>query len=216
MTLRLADPLDPQGQTKVPLGAGRSVEVAESERWDTFDSEMAALEQRGIHALEEPNTAAPHVSPDALLTRDRAEFTRLATRLNAWYGYLADYLAYIAAELVGLENEDIVLSARLRRQLRVEDKATGAQKGKKGRTAQEVADIITTDTRLVELRLRMQGLTQRKLVVAARLDGIERSLRIVSRQVEINRQELEGNRTAGAGGGGAPRPNRAVYVPPLG
>lgn len=174
---------------EVALGLGRDAEAEEHRRWDTFDASMAYLESMGLHAPQQPEYHIPRVTSEELLTENRTQFTVLYAKVLNWHGYVATMQAEITGMLLGVTNELALLSARLRRKFFIDNRAR--TKDKKW-VAAEIDDAVTTYPRVQELMLEAQSLKQRKFVLDARLDSLDKTLRVVSRQVEIARQEREG------------------------
>ena len=61
-------------------------------------------------------------------------------------------------------------------------------------TGDQMKDEILLDPRYSYLNHRRQEMTQYKVMLAAYTDSIERGLKVISRQVEIRKIELEQNR----------------------
>lgn len=162
--------------------------------FDTMDGVNTLLEKHGITPAPKPGFGCPEVSEDDLTTTDNTKYTTVYARLLAWFNYMGPLLAAVVAELLQIENAMVYTEAAFRK------KARELNLGKKPRTEgwvteAEIADAITLDADYHELHVEKQRLSQMKAMLASHTERVERSMRVVSRQVEIRKIELEGSRT---------------------
>lgn len=173
------------GGLRVPRthGVGDQEGTAIHNRWDTFDRIKKGFEDLGFGPKSEPEFACPILTADKLTTPDSRSYTETYVELLAWWGYAAEKLSSVKAEVLQVANEMDYIEATTRIRMR----ATPSKKPSK----EEVDDQMSLDPRHTELKLRRQELIQMKELLDVRTEEIERSLRVVSRQVEIRRMDLE-------------------------
>jgi hypothetical protein len=164
--------------------------------WDTMTGVENLLVKYGVAPQPQPTYACPEVTEDELTTTENQEYTQTYARLLGWFNYLAPLLAEVKAAELQVENEMEYVSAKLRKDIRTHNA------GKKARdpdryTEGNIKDEIILDENYHELHVEQQRLSQMQLMLKARTDSVERSLRVVSRQVEIRRLDIEQGRTEG-------------------
>lgn len=187
------DLLPVNGGLSIPrnVGAGETLIRKTNEKWDTLTGVEEHLRELKIPDLKEPTVESPEVTAEHLLTPDSKEYTVMFANTRIWYGYAARLVARTNAELLEVVNQLSNLEAELRKKLR--DQQKGAAKADR-LSAEQIADEVTTDPDWQELKLREQKLKQYKLELAAWFDDLDRQLRLVSRQVEIRREDNHGGR----------------------
>ena len=183
------------------VAAHRAVEV----EWDTLESAQAWLNGKGVSlAIKIPVMPEPTVTHVLLTGTDSAAYTEMYVGLNHWWGFYAEVLASVKVDLLQYENMIQVLEAQTRNQLREENNA----KAKTERmTAVEIADRVLLDPTIRPIRIEAQRAQQKATLIQAKLETVERNLKLVSRQVEIRRLDQEQSHT------GANMPGRNLRVP---
>jgi hypothetical protein len=175
------------------LGLGKTALAETHSRWSTFTNVAAQLERKGVGSeLEEPGFACPQVTEEDLLTEDARHFTRIYHHVLAWFEYVTTIYARTRAQLLQYENELEVVAAARRKKLREENKSVPKADRM---SAKEIEDEVLTDIDYQRVMLDAQQLRQSKIIVEAVVENLDRSLKVISRQVEIKRQERESSRT---------------------
>jgi len=172
------------------LGLGQTVEQATHNKWNTHDKVMTDIGMRGLMPTEMPENQCPVVTAEILTTADSTLYTTKYAELLSWFTYTSDMLAVVTSQLLQVTNEMEMIEARMRNQFREEMKNGGPKM-----SAKEVEDVISIDIRHEELRLEKQKYQQFKTILGTHVENIERSMKVVSRQVEIRKLEVEQNRT---------------------
>lgn len=167
------------------VGMGQTAEQQVHAQWDTVGQVEAELAMRGFMPMDTPNYPCPVITEEALTTSDSKSYTTTYAQQLSWFNYSSQTLSRIVADLLGVQNEMTLIEARMRKGFRL----NGAKM-----TAQQMADEILLDPRYLELKHREQLLSQHKIELSAYTEGIERGLKVISRQVEIRKQEIEQNR----------------------
>lgn len=177
------------------VGLPASEEQQIHNKWDTADKIEAELAMKGFVQMDLPQFECPQVTESILTTEDNTEYTRVYAQLNAWFNYTTQLHARIASSLLQAENEMEMIESSMRVSMRERLKGAKDESGKPAKmTAEQMQDEVNVNARYVELKLIAQEYKQRKITLSAFLDGIERGLRVVSRQVEIRKMEAEQNR----------------------
>jgi hypothetical protein len=192
------------GSLKLPpaheLGVAVSAMEQLNNKWNTIARVDAKLAKFGITEPEEPEVKWQPVTTALLLTNNLTEYTTMYSAQLRWFNYANRLLANVKAELLGVANElkDLAVEARSNIRRNTID-------GKKKLTAQEIKDLVENDPNTLELRLREQELEQMNIKLSAWVEELDESRKVVSRQIELRRIELEaGRREPNTGGGPAP------------
>lgn len=178
------------------VGTAQSVAAAVESRWgSTIARVNNRLQQQGFYDVTMPDVHCPEVTTDILLTTDVRTYTVAYEGLLRWFNYTGVLYARIRATLLGVENEMDTIASKKRTLLREYNRKLEKTQKKDVVNADEMEDIINEDVVYSDLKLQKQELMQAKIQLEARVEGLERSLRVVSRQVEIRKVEsMGGNR----------------------
>jgi len=174
------------------LGISEREEVAATVRWDTLEAVIDTLNSWGFKEAESPKVEMPVITAQMLLTPDSREYTTMFSATLYWFNYSNKLKARVIAELLQLENEMSDIGAEMRKRLRRENEV---RKKEEKLTAQNIDDEIETNLRHRELKIRAQHLKQMKYELDARCEELERSLRVVSRNIEMRKEENNQGRT---------------------
>jgi len=179
------------GGLRVPrnIGVAESEQKAVHNHWDTIGKVEGTLAMEGFVAMECPSFQCPMVTEEVLTTADSKAYTEAYAQQLAWFNYASQTLARATAHLLQVTNEMEMIEARMRRQFR-----EGIRNGGGKMTEKEMADEIMLDDRYSELLHFKQVTTQRKIELQAFTEGVERGLKVISRQVEIRKMEMEQSR----------------------
>lgn len=178
----------PQG---LNYGPGQTQAQAVMTKWHTIDDVQEESLLRGFPEKVKPEFECPQLDVETLTSNDSKAYTQKYTELLAWFGYAGELLALIHARVLQLKNMQDILAAEGRKTLR--DLKSGVKKP----TKEEIEDYLTLNPEYQDVTLQLQRFQQAKLLYDAKVDSIERSLRVISRQIEIRRLDIEQNRTDG-------------------
>lgn len=191
------------------LGLPASEEQQIHNKWDTADHIEAELAMQGFVQMPLPAYECPQVTEELLTTEDNTKYTTAYAQLNSWFNYSSQLLARVTTSLLQAENEMEMIESSMRVSMRERLKGAKGDDGKPLKmTAEQMQDEVNVNERYVELKLIAQMFKQRKITLAAFLDGIERGLRVISRQVEIRKMEADQARTNIPGRSPYPGPGR--------
>jgi hypothetical protein len=183
-------------------GLGQTAEQAVHQQWDTLEEQREKRASEGFSPMDQPDFGCPQVTEEVLTTADSKAYTATYAQQLAWFNYASQTLSRCVSELLQVDNEMDILEARMRKGFR-ERMKVGGKEAKM--TAEEMRDEILLEPRHAYLMLRKQQLSQYKVELGAYTEGIERGLKVISRQVEIRKMEIEQSRVnipnRGYGGG---------------
>lgn len=175
-------------------GVGESEAARIHEEWTTYPSVKEYLEmQLSLATPGEPEFACPPLRVEDLTTPDSKTYTETYAQRVAWFGFFSERKAEHDAIVLELEAEMGIIETRIRTNMR----KTSLKKTRSGETkappAQEMEDAINSDSRYLELKHKL--LIQRQILkrLNARVETLDREIRLTSRQVEIRRQDIEAN-----------------------
>jgi len=171
------------------VGVGETEQQKIHSTWDTIDKVEAELGMDGFIPMTTPEFECPQVTEEELTTEDSKSYTQTFARQFAWFNYSSQVLARVTVRLLQVENEQAIIASKMRDGFK-ERIRNGAPK----MTVEEMKDQINLDPRYQELMLQAQIYQQKKTVLSAFAEGIERGLKVISRQVEIRKGEIEQSR----------------------
>lgn len=173
------------------LGVGEAAEQHVHQEWASLDEQEQRLAFEGFTPASTPQFGCPQITEEILTTSDNKLYTTVYAQQLAWFNYASQNQARAIAELLQVTNEMDVIEAKMRKGFR-ERMRVGGKEAKM--TAEEMKDEILLHPRYTYLKLAHQQLSQYKIELGAYCDGIERGLKVISRQVEIRKMEIEQNR----------------------
>jgi hypothetical protein len=191
-----------RGGLKLPragLGVGKSSVQTANAKWRTAEAIESEFMQRGFTPVEQPQFECPQITSEMLTGANAEAYTNTFVQVNAWLSYVTDILARITARIRELDNLKKILAANSRK----ENRAASGVSGKRP-TVQEQEDSLILSPEYQEVLLELQRLEQAQGLYKARSEMLDSSWRVISRQVEIRRQEIEGQRNSANGPNGRP------------
>ena len=170
-----------------PVGAGIQVEQEVHDLWNTFDAVECHLIKLGVQPVEKPNYPRPRLAPGLLESGSARDISDLQIKYGAWHSYIANLLGRVRALNTQVANEMTILTIRLKK-----DMVQNALANKQRKPSDKQLEVDSKlDPRYQELMLQKQKLEQQIQLLEPHNNDLGRELRIVSRQVELRRQELE-------------------------
>lgn len=188
------EPQQPHGglrlQTRV-VGVGESEADQIHNEWSSYDIVKEYLETSlAFVSPPEPEFACPPLRVEDLTTTDNKAYTETYARRVAWFGFYSEKKAEHDAIVLEIDAEMNVIETRIRTQLRKTSNKTTASGEPKAPPAQAMEDAINSDVRYLELKKKKVFHGQVLKRLNARVETLDREIRLTSRQVEIRRQEL--------------------------
>lgn len=162
------------------------------EQWTMYPLVKRYLEEQLAMAMPaEPEFACPPLKVEDLTTPDGKQYTETYTQRVAWFGFFSERKAEHDAIVLELEAEMSIIETRIRTNMRKGSLKKTRSGETKAPPAQEMEDAINRDTRYLELRQKLVFHKQILKRLNARVETLDREIRLTSRQVEIRRQEFD-------------------------
>lgn len=187
-------PIATGGGLRLPKNTGVSQEETKraSIDWNTQDKVERNLKQLGFEMPEAPTFPRPTISADQLTTVVNKDYTTLYAQHLAWFNYTSPVLARVRARLLQIRNEKKDIETRIRRELRQKNRELPKDERF---NEKDIDDETWSDERYKELTRQEQLNAQTELQLRGYLEVTENTLKVISRQVEIRKLELEGVKT---------------------
>jgi hypothetical protein len=198
------------GGLYVPPGMDSVGEQAEEnihKRWEYSEEVSDYLENElGISPPSEPQFACPTLSSEDLTNPDSTAYSTRYAEFMAWYTYLTEVLSRHESKLLEYEYEMEDIASNIRESLRKNSTRKTKDGETKAPSAGEMEDRIQVNPRFIELKQRKLRSTEIIKRLSAKTEGLYRQIQLLSRQVEIRRQNFDGNNRGGTvqGRGGLP------------
>jgi hypothetical protein len=195
---------------------GEQAEKDIHRRWEYSQEVSEYLENElGVTPPVEPNFACPTLSSDDLTNPDSTAYTTRYAEFMAWYTYLTEVLSRHESKLLEFEYEMEDIASTVRESLRKNSTRKTKDGETKAPSAGEMEDRIQTNLRFIELKQRKLRTTEIVKRLSAKTEGLYRQIQLLSRQVEIRRQNFDGgNRSSNVQGrGGLPYGMRTPRQP---
>ena len=171
--------------TGAPLGLGITAEQEVHSVWDTLEDVMTVAMKEGFFPMNRPNYACPELDPNSLVNATSEQFAVLCAQLESWQSYVSSTLAAIEGAILQADNEMDIISTDIRNAVRQQ-----AQEAKEKKPAEKVIDdMVKANPRYRQLMHEHQQHKQKKLLMDSHLSRLSRSLRILSRFVEVRKLE---------------------------
>lgn len=171
------------------LGIGVSDLEAISNKFQTESEVEAELVMLGIPEVKKPEHELPEITAASLTTTNSQEYTTMYAQQLAWANYLGPILAKVTSNLAQAENQMKLIKAKIEETASARNKLLQKQDRLK---ESEIENSVLNDVIYQEAMLEAQKYKQLKLRLEAAHEIAGRNLRIISRQVEIRRQEIDG------------------------
>lgn len=209
-----------QGGLRLPAtiaGAGATQEAAIHNDWDTYNRAVEFVQMSiGLPPANEPDCDPPTLSLKDL-EASGSDYSNKYLQLLSWFTYAQQKEIEAECQVIQLTNEMKQIAATMREGMRERSGRTTKGGEKKAPPAAEMEDKIRLDARYLELGQTLQFQEHVKKLVEAKRMKYESELKLMSRQVEIKRQEFENSNRENAirGGRGAPsgEPPRGMRTP---
>jgi hypothetical protein len=158
--------------------------------WGTMVKVLERLRAKGVLLPEAPPSFPIPEVTSTLVEGDNQEYLKTNSRYLAWLNYLLPHLALVRGVLLEVSNEKTNIGALYRQSTKEADTRAGRKKA----TKEEIDDAITLDPRYIELTQIEQEMSQEKYLLEAKLEELERTLRVISRHVEVKKMDMEMNK----------------------
>lgn len=172
------------------IGIGQTEAYEIRTAWATMQQVQSRLATKGIVLSETPPPFPLPEVTTTLMSEDSQEYLRVNAQYLAWLNFILPNLAYIKGCILELQNEKTHIEASYKEQQRI------AGQGSKKIGKEEIQDRITLDPRYIELTQAEQECLQEKYFLDAKIEVLERTLRVISRHIEVKKIDMEINRVS--------------------
>lgn len=169
--------------------SGASFVSSQEQKWETYGEVDRSLEELGVSLPTKPSFDQPILEGTFLTTVSNADLAILGTEFLSWFSYLSELLSRVEAQLLEVENAEETIIASLRY-----NKRQGETQGAKRMTAEDMKDYILLCPDYQEIALKKQRLAQRKKLLQVRVDVLDKSLKMISRQITLRGIDVEAQR----------------------
>lgn len=179
------------GGLTIPSGIG----VAQSKldqlisRFATIPTVEQQLHGYGIGMMPKPLVELQQITAEALTTTNNKDYTTMYAQQLAWFNYLAPLLANVEANLLQAENTFTLIEAEIKDGIYEQNKLL---EKKDKMSESEVKTKVLVHPTYQDCLLEVQRMKQFKERIDAHAKIASRNMQVISRQVEIRRQEIEG------------------------
>lgn len=176
------------------IGLGTLQEHAIGSAWETIDNVELEASRVGIMPISKPRYVCPTLTHDMLMHSANEKYTEVQLMVKAWKDYVSDRYGRLKARQLEVKNE----MTEIERDTRMDISARQFGKSKKAPdyiSKDSMQDVVESTPRYKELKLKLQILKQEELVIEGRLGALSGDLQIISRVVELRKQEWEENRS---------------------
>lgn len=173
-------------------GVGESEEEAIHNRWAVHpEVEDYLTNVLGLAPAKEPEYPCPELTVEQLTTPDSKVYTEVYAKVVGWLNFLREKKAEHEAYLLELEREMKDIETSTRETMRERSTSTTRGGTPKPPNAQLMTDTINRNPRYMELsRLELKHSAILKRLVA-RAESLENNRALLSRQIEIRKQDFE-------------------------
>ena len=189
------------------VGPSASQEEDIHELWSTFEEIELMMTKSGFDVINKPQVSCPEITAELLTTSNTNLYTEAYAAIQAWYNYAYHTMSRLDAKLIEVDNERGDIDRSLREQAQG-TKITGANGKLRQMKAEEVKTMIASNPRVRELTLENQRLNQQKMLLDGHLKKLGRDLKLMSRQIEIRKEDKDGWRGGNNMGARATPPGR--------
>ncbi len=178
----------------LPVGVGEEKKKQIQGEWDTADAVEIGIRDRGFPDHTQPTFDCPEIDINLLTNPDSKQYSEAYSRLLGWFTFASEALAQLQVRVLQYENMQDIIAAQTRQTAREQSDQQGAKKP----TAEEMKDRLLRNPEYLDITLNLQKYQQGMIIMSAKVEGLERTLRLISRQIEIRRLDIEQQRTSTA------------------
>ena len=182
---------------EAPTGLGEQAESQLHSIFETLDDVMISVMKEGFMSSGRPQYAPPVIDPTWLTELTPERYHLLTASLSAWKTYSEELINTLECGIEECDNELKLLGPAIRKNVRLTAKANEERKPNED----AIKDEVLTNPRYIQLTQRRQVLVQKKKIVEPYAARYGRDLRILSRALEMRRQELGFGGQGDAGNG---------------
>lgn len=179
---------DTMGVEGVFIGQQKQQEIRN--KWYTSTAVEQEVSSWGFPPLGHPGVHMPIITPDLLSGPDTNRYTEVYQQVSAWLSYAENQQARLKARILEVKNE------MGRVEIEIKNAALHiAKQQREKRPSKEILDgLYKANDRWQDLLLELQREEQKKLHMDSHVARLERDWKLLSRQIEIRKEETTANR----------------------
>jgi len=189
--------------TNIPIGAGQAKAESIRTRFSTVEEVTQELvETMGYTQLITPRFPCPYLTADMLTTQDWTQYSNTYAMFKAWWDFYREKLAEVSNMVLQYKNMLVMVDTATKKTLREMAEATQERL-----SIDKLKERVLENPEYQEVLLELQRYQQAKELVEAKFDSLDKSMAMISRQIEIRKLDLEQNQI------NSNIPNRGHQVP---
>lgn len=149
------------------------------------------MERLGYVSLEQPKTMCPVLTAEMLTTTDANAYTTMFAEFKAWRDFYRERLAEVSNLVLQYKNMLIILEVQTKKVLR--EMADARQERL---SIDRLKEKVLENPEYQDAMLELQRYTQGKELLESKFESLDKSLSMISRQIEIRRIDIEQHRVA--------------------
>lgn len=159
--------------------------------WSTYDEAAQAVYDTGFDppsTANKPSGDYPKITDADLTNPDSKEYASTFRRVVAWFEYASETMAYFKALELELEESmnQLALDIKMGERLKVRGEK------EKGLSVDAMKTLYESDKTYRTYKREAQRIQQQIMILKPRLDGLETSYKLMSRNLELLRLDAEG------------------------
>lgn len=178
--------------TGAHVGLGEAAEQQTHNVWDTLEGAVTAAAQKGFYPMDKPRYSCPELDPEELSHANSEQFAELITKFESWQSYAEGRLSELEGAINQRKNEMDIIKSDIKTLIR---KEASEGKLKKKPPEDQMDDIVKSNPRWRTLLNELQQLEQQRDIIQSHYNRMGRSLRILSRSLEMRKIELAPKQT---------------------
>jgi hypothetical protein len=179
-------------QNNLPIGAGQTAAENIRSRFSTVAEVTQNLrETMGYVPQTTPQFACPMLTAEMMTTVDWNSYSVNYVTFKVWWDFYREKLAEVTNMVLQHKNMLTMIEVRTKKAVREIAEATGEKL-----TVERLKDRVLENAEYQDVMLELQRWQHAKELVEAKFESLDKSMFMISRQVEIRRVDIEQHRVA--------------------
>lgn len=176
---------------RMPVGIGTERKITIIEHWDTFNGVEGTVISLGLGELHQPENECPNLTAEMLNEVNSSNFSNTQQWFASWLSFCTELQARVDAQVLQYENMLMVLTAETKKNYRDQHELAGSGKRL---TVDELNQKLVLSSEYLSVKHSLQQLEQKKLLLRARVDTLDNSVRLLSRRIELAKIDISAQR----------------------
>lgn len=179
-------------QNNLPIGAGQTAAENIRSRFSTVaEVTQNLMETMGYVPQTTPQFACPMLTAEMMTTVDWNSYSVNYVTFKVWWDFYREKLAEVTNMVLQHKNMLTMIEVRTKKAVREIAEATGEKL-----TVERLKDRVLENAEYQDVMLELQRWQHAKELVEAKFESLDKSMFMISRQVEIRRVDIEQHRVA--------------------